>query len=202
MTFNNIPVNGWPQIKGIENLDQIPDVVADISALETIVGDSSSGLVKDVSDLKTAVGDSSSGLVKDITDINTLLNPSAYTTDGLSFTKCTLDRGGYYRLGNIVIVALRVNISEGGASITGFPNYGAVTNNNNMVIAAAYNYSAAAVSFASLNYQGALSLDPTLSTGSIGVNFVYLANAPETREEGPLEIDPDAKGVKRTSKKS
>ena len=32
---------------------------SDISALETVVGDSSSGLVKDVADIETAIGDES-----------------------------------------------------------------------------------------------------------------------------------------------
>ena len=47
----------------------INDYEARISALEAIVGDSSSGLVKDVDDLKTTVGDASSGLVKDVNDL-------------------------------------------------------------------------------------------------------------------------------------
>lgn len=42
-----------------------------ITALETTVGDSTSGLVKDVNDLKTTVGDANSGLVKSVADINT-----------------------------------------------------------------------------------------------------------------------------------
>ena len=49
----------------------------DISALETVVGDSSSGLVKDVADIKTAIGTSTSGsetgFYKDIADINTAI---------------------------------------------------------------------------------------------------------------------------------
>ena len=71
MAFNNIPINGWPQIKGIENIKDIPDMQSDISTLKTTVGDSSSGLVKDVSDLKTTVGDEDSGLVKTVTDQGT-----------------------------------------------------------------------------------------------------------------------------------
>lgn len=42
------------------------DEGADISALETTVGDENSGLVKDVNALKTTVGNSDSGLVKDV----------------------------------------------------------------------------------------------------------------------------------------
>ena len=52
MAFNNIPINGWPQIKGLDNVSEIPEMIEDISALETTVGDSSSGLVKDVADIQ------------------------------------------------------------------------------------------------------------------------------------------------------
>ena len=39
---------------------------ADVTALQTTVGNASSGLVKDVADLKTTVGNAGSGLVKDV----------------------------------------------------------------------------------------------------------------------------------------
>ena len=42
---------------------------ADIAALETVVGDDTSGLVKSVSDLETVVGDLDGGLVKDVHDL-------------------------------------------------------------------------------------------------------------------------------------
>ena len=50
---------------------------ADISALETTVGDSNSGLVKKTNDLETAIGSatsgSESGIHKDIADINSAI---------------------------------------------------------------------------------------------------------------------------------
>lgn len=42
-----------------------------VTALETTVGSSASGLVKDVNTLKSTVGDSTSGLVKDVEDLKT-----------------------------------------------------------------------------------------------------------------------------------
>ena len=74
--WNNVPINGWPQIKGLDNVSEIPDMIEDISALETTVGDSSGGLVKDVSDLKTTVGSEDSGLVKDVSDLKTTVGDS------------------------------------------------------------------------------------------------------------------------------
>ena len=44
-----------------------------LTAVETKVGDSNSGLVKDVADLKTTVGNAGSGLVKDVADIEASL---------------------------------------------------------------------------------------------------------------------------------
>ena len=46
-----------------------PTLPGRVSALETVVGDSTSGLVKDVDDLETVVGDSTSGLVKDVDEL-------------------------------------------------------------------------------------------------------------------------------------
>lgn len=42
---------------------------SDIAALETVVGDDTTGLVKSVSDLEDVVGDSTDGLVKDVNDL-------------------------------------------------------------------------------------------------------------------------------------
>lgn len=47
------------------------DLDTRVTALETTVGDSSSGLVKDVDDLETTVGDNTGGLVKDVDDLDT-----------------------------------------------------------------------------------------------------------------------------------
>lgn len=46
------------------------DIKQRVEALETTVGDSTSGLVKDVDDLETTVGDSSAGLVHDVNELN------------------------------------------------------------------------------------------------------------------------------------
>jgi len=51
-----------------------------ITALQTTVGDSTSGLVKDVNDLKTTVGDANSGLVKEVADINSKIEQNELTT--------------------------------------------------------------------------------------------------------------------------
>ena len=74
--FNNVPVNGWPQLKGLEGGGDVSELTKRVSDLETAVGDSDSGLVKGVSDLETTVGDSDSGLVKDVADLQTAVGDS------------------------------------------------------------------------------------------------------------------------------
>ena len=49
--------------------------------------------------------------------------PSAYTTSGLSGRACTFDRGGYCQFGKIVIVNIRLCVTETiiGVAVIGFP---------------------------------------------------------------------------------
>lgn len=49
--------------------DETTGLLADVDALGTTVGDETAGLVKDVADLQTAVGDETAGIVKDIDDL-------------------------------------------------------------------------------------------------------------------------------------
>ena len=71
--------------------DSTSGLVEDVETLQTVVGNSTSGLVKDVKTLQTVVGDSAGGLVKDVDDnataisnINGILGDG--TTDGLRKT--------------------------------------------------------------------------------------------------------------------
>lgn len=70
--------NGKILVNGTDTITVYDDstISGKVTALETAVGGSSSGLVKDVADLKGTVGDSSNGLVKDVAD----LKNAGYTT--------------------------------------------------------------------------------------------------------------------------
>ena len=74
--WNNVPPNGFPQLKGGGDSGDISELETAVEALESTVGDSDSGLVKDVADLATTVGDSDSGLVKDVADLATTVGDS------------------------------------------------------------------------------------------------------------------------------
>ena len=77
MAFNNVPVNGWPQLKNLgEGGGDVSALTARVEALETTVGDSESGLVKGVDTLETTVGDSEDGLVADVDALETTVGDS------------------------------------------------------------------------------------------------------------------------------
>lgn len=71
------------------DVDTINNLKTRVDALETTVGDSSSGLVKDVADLKTTVGDTSSGLVKTVNDMLWTVTADA------SWTSASIPNGIY-----------------------------------------------------------------------------------------------------------
>lgn len=54
----------------------------------------------------------------------------SYTTSGLTPTNCTIVGGGYCKIGNLVIVNMRIKFTAtSGITITGFPSYGGKTGN-------------------------------------------------------------------------
>lgn len=95
-----------------------------VDALESVIGDSTDGLVKDVADLQGVVGDSTDGLVKDVADLqdtvgNTALTTTADTVTGaineLKTTIDTLDNLGTDGLGNNKTYVLKTNASGEGS---------------------------------------------------------------------------------------
>ena len=66
---------------------------------------------------------------KQITDA---LTKGSYTTSGLTPTGCSIVTGGYYKLGRIVIVNIRIKASGTSSVITvsGFPTYSGITTTN------------------------------------------------------------------------
>lgn len=51
------------------------------------------------------------------------------TDSGLTFTNCTYRAGGYVKIGNLVIVNLRVSQTQGNfIKIEGFPSYSGIYN--------------------------------------------------------------------------
>ena len=74
-----------------------------------------------------AVSKIDNGLQDQINDLNSNISKSANSliTTGLTFSKCSYVRGGYCRIGNIIIIELRIKITSGPNDwdyvITGFP---------------------------------------------------------------------------------
>lgn len=50
-------------------------------------------------------------------------NSFSYTTSGLTPTNCTINAGGYCKIGNLVIVNMRITaLADSNVQITGFPS--------------------------------------------------------------------------------
>lgn len=66
------------------------------------------------------------------------LNPTGFTTAGLTFTNATLLDGGYVKLGKIVVLQIRLQVtaavSTSAAPIAGLPNANYTTGVNNLIL--------------------------------------------------------------------
>ena len=106
-----------------------------------------------------------------ISTLNSALNPQDYTTNGLIATKCTFDRGGYCKIGKIVIVNIRITINEIGPSISGFPRPIYLSGFSG------YDGTNERAAFGYLNTNGLLSIPSAYgNTGAVSVSFVYITS--------------------------
>ena len=57
-------------------------------------------------------------------DLANGINPSSYTTDGLSYRACTYVSGGYFKVGSIVFLNIRIKATANGViNVEGLPKY-------------------------------------------------------------------------------
>lgn len=82
-----------------------------ITALETTVGNSTSGLVKDVADLKIKVGDSTTGLVKNVADLNTKIDAVSGASSAYTDSQINAIKGTSYKEGT-TLASLESNLEE------------------------------------------------------------------------------------------
>lgn len=111
---------------------------------------------------------------KHLTDI---LTKASYVTSGLSPLKCTINCGGYYKLGNIVIVVLRVTTTENTleVKVSGFPSYSkTVSGVGSCVGGIAYGPSG---TYYYINTSGELICSASLNSGTmLFFNTVYICD--------------------------
>jgi len=106
----------------------------------------------------------------------------SYTTSGLTPTNCTILGGGYCKIGNLVIVNMRIKFtSTSGVTITGFPAYGNKTSNTYPLEFVSYLIGATDLMQYILAYNGTMSAYK--GTGSTSIqdkdgrfSFMYLCN--------------------------
>lgn len=90
-----------------------------ITALETTVGNSTSGLVKDVADLKTTVGDNTKGLVKNVADLNTKIDAVSGASSAYTDSQINAIKGGET---TATLLSLKSDIDNQGRAISGITN--------------------------------------------------------------------------------
>ena len=131
-------------------------------------------------------------IVEDNSDSTPTENSDAPVTSGgiydyfnnLSYSKsaltpnesCTIKAGGYAKLGNLVIVNIRLDVTANGATVNGFP-IPAIAENFNGVGGSGYNSTTGATcTFYLYNSNGLLSIPVEASNlGDLLISFVYVA---------------------------
>lgn len=105
----------------------------------------------------------------------TSLDGLTYSTQGLTIlsNRCSIQSGGYVKVGNLVIVNLSINVtysSADSAYISGFPI--PLDNTTNYVCGVANSAGSAKVAWVNLN--GELFITPAPSTGVVNLAITYL----------------------------
>lgn len=99
----------------------------------------------------------------------------SYTKNGLVPGNCTIVGGGYAKLGNIVIVNIRINATSAGALVQGFPKT-IFAESGNILGGAAYDSSNERSAYFYVNPNGILTFPAALGTGTFLLSLVYLTN--------------------------
>lgn len=108
----------------------------------------------------------------------TIKNPFvglSYTNNGLVTTGCTIVGGGYAKLGNIVIVNIRIQVTSVGAVVQGFPKP-VLAASVPMVASAGYDTVNERAAYFYVNSNGVLVFPAALGTGTFLLSLVYLTS--------------------------
>ena len=111
-------------------------------------------------------------------DFNTLsdqIAPSGYSTTGLTATNATISAGGFAKIGKLVVVNIRLNvttqISAGTVFLTGLPKYTNITTNTVISLQNNRNLDI------SMTDTGAIAISNNpIPTGTLIINGVYIAD--------------------------
>lgn len=99
----------------------------------------------------------------------------SYTQNGLEASGCTIVGGGYAKLGNIVIVNIRIQATSAGAFVRGFPKT-IFAESGNILGGAAYDSANERSAYFYVNPNGIVTFPAALGTGAFLVSLVYLTN--------------------------
>ena len=99
----------------------------------------------------------------------------SYTTNGLVPSGCTIVGGGYAKLGNIVIVNIRIQVTSVGAFVQGFPKP-VLAGSGNFLGGAGYDTVNERAAYFYVNSNGFLVFPAALGTGTFLLSLVYLTS--------------------------
>lgn len=116
-----------------------------------------------------------------LSEIDNSLSNNVYTKNGLAFSNCSYIAGGYTKIGNLVIVDLRVmSNSVSVLQIDGFPSYSNKTiSGKGIVPCQGYNMTDETIdiAYAAINQSGTCLVRGSLkSSKEYAINCVYLCN--------------------------
>ena len=98
-------------------------------------------------------------LNNNLTSLSDQIESNTYSTNGLTTNNCSIDAGGYHKLGKLVVVNIRLATTSGSFSVSGFPTYSSQISKN-IVACTINNIGDAAIDyelFAYISRTGALS---------------------------------------------
>lgn len=111
---------------------------------------------------------------KQITDALTKVN---YVSSGLTSTTCTINAGGYYKIGRIVIVNVRITSSTTGTvTLSGFPTYNSITTTTCVGLMAMCPDGYDQNRLAYMTSGGVINLMSAVSNKIYYLNFIYLCD--------------------------
>lgn len=105
--------------------------------------------------------------------INNIFTDLQYTTEGLTTSNCVINNGGYYRIGNIIIVNMRINPTVTGLNsfVSGLPK--ASVNGTTLAIGNTTDGTGTAY-FASVSGSGVLRANIPTANKNYSIGGIYI----------------------------
>jgi len=127
------------------------------------------------SEILTSGGDTVEQAIDDVADVVGELSPTSYSTDGLTYSGCSLVDGGYVRVGNIIILNIRVEISTASSATRAYITLPSNLKPKTVVALTAFNSSDDLTPiYAIANTNGSIYLKGTTANKAFSISGVWI----------------------------